>query len=99
MSSSAPSSYKHHRHPLAVLLQLPTAEVYTHTHTYSNQLLIPTTVCYVEQDVVLMMCLYGVDSVSLLGKPPDSTVMSVATGKNLDAIPRKVRTHIYCCFS
>uniref|UniRef100_A0A4W6EKS1 Transmembrane protein 94 n=1 Tax=Lates calcarifer TaxID=8187 RepID=A0A4W6EKS1_LATCA len=29
-------------------------------------------------------------SVSLLGKPPDSSVMAVATGKNLDAIPRKV---------
>ncbi|XP_026171149.1 transmembrane protein 94 isoform X5 [Mastacembelus armatus] len=28
-------------------------------------------------------------SVSLLGKPPDSSVMTVATGKNLDSIPRK----------
>lgn len=27
---------------------------------------------------------------SLLGKPPDTTAMTVATGKNLDAIPRKV---------
>lgn len=29
-------------------------------------------------------------SVSLLGKPPDSSVMTVATGKNLDSIPKKV---------
>ncbi|XP_024913277.1 transmembrane protein 94 isoform X2 [Cynoglossus semilaevis] len=34
-------------------------------------------------------------SVSLLGKPPDCSVMGVATGKNLDAIPRKVRCEVF----
>lgn len=38
------------------------------------------------------LCCVG--SVSLLGKPPDSTVMTVPTGKNLDAIPRKVGSDI-----
>ncbi|XP_026207785.1 transmembrane protein 94 isoform X2 [Anabas testudineus] len=37
-------------------------------------------------------------SVSLLGKPPDSTVMTVATGKNLDAIPRKTQNYFLGCF-
>ncbi|XP_062298211.1 transmembrane protein 94 isoform X2 [Scomber scombrus] len=37
-------------------------------------------------------------SVSLLGKPPDSSVMSVATGKNLDAIPRKTQNYFLGCF-
>lgn len=45
--------------------------------------------------------LFSVGSVSLLGKPPDSTVMTVATGKNLDAIPKKVvssmRNRVYSC--
>lgn len=40
--------------------------------------------------VILRVSLCCVDSVSLLGKPPDNSVMTVATGKNLDAIPRKV---------
>ncbi|CAN9508711.1 unnamed protein product [Ophioblennius macclurei] len=37
-------------------------------------------------------------SVSLLGKPPDSSVMTVATGKNLDAIPRKTQNYFLGCF-
>lgn len=37
-------------------------------------------------------------SVSLLGKPADSSVMSVATGKNLDAIPRKTQNYFLGCF-
>ncbi|XP_063337806.1 transmembrane protein 94 isoform X1 [Pelmatolapia mariae] len=37
-------------------------------------------------------------SVSLLGKPPDSTVMTVATGKNLDAIPKKTQNYFLGCF-
>ncbi|XP_040922706.1 transmembrane protein 94 isoform X2 [Toxotes jaculatrix] len=37
-------------------------------------------------------------SVSLLGKPPDSSVMAVATGKNLDAIPRKTQNYFLGCF-
>ncbi|XP_074476781.1 transmembrane protein 94 isoform X6 [Sebastes fasciatus] len=37
-------------------------------------------------------------SVSFLGKPPDSSVMTVATGKNLDAIPRKTQNYFLGCF-
>nr|XP_043869091.1 transmembrane protein 94 isoform X1 [Solea senegalensis] len=37
-------------------------------------------------------------SVSLLGKPPDFSVMGVATGKNLDAIPRKTQNFFLGCF-
>uniref|UniRef100_A0A8C9XQ44 Transmembrane protein 94 n=1 Tax=Sander lucioperca TaxID=283035 RepID=A0A8C9XQ44_SANLU len=37
-------------------------------------------------------------SVSFLGKPPDSSVMNVATGKNLDAIPRKTQNYFLGCF-
>uniref|UniRef100_A0AAQ5Y6R6 Cation-transporting P-type ATPase C-terminal domain-containing protein n=1 Tax=Amphiprion ocellaris TaxID=80972 RepID=A0AAQ5Y6R6_AMPOC len=37
-------------------------------------------------------------SVSLLGKPPDCSVMTVATGKNLDAIPRKTQNYFLGCF-
>ena len=29
-------------------------------------------------------------SISLLGKPPHSSIMSMATGKNLQSIPKKV---------
>ncbi|XP_029383432.1 transmembrane protein 94 isoform X2 [Echeneis naucrates] len=37
-------------------------------------------------------------SVSLLGKPPENSVMAVATGKNLDAIPRKTQNYFLGCF-
>uniref|UniRef100_A0A8C9TT75 Transmembrane protein 94 n=1 Tax=Scleropages formosus TaxID=113540 RepID=A0A8C9TT75_SCLFO len=37
-------------------------------------------------------------SVSLLGKPPDSSVMTVATGKNLESIPRKTQHYFLGCF-
>ncbi|XP_056153007.1 transmembrane protein 94 [Lampris incognitus] len=37
-------------------------------------------------------------SVSFLGKPPDSSVMTVATGKNLDAIPKKTQNYFLGCF-
>ncbi|XP_040885349.1 transmembrane protein 94-like [Toxotes jaculatrix] len=37
-------------------------------------------------------------SVSLLGKPPDTSVMAVATGKNLDTIPRKTQNYFLGCF-
>ncbi|XP_040885345.1 transmembrane protein 94-like [Toxotes jaculatrix] len=37
-------------------------------------------------------------SVSLLGKPPDTSVMAVATGKNLDFIPRKTQNYFLGCF-
>ncbi|XP_063077900.1 transmembrane protein 94 isoform X2 [Engraulis encrasicolus] len=41
---------------------------------------------------------YPLLSVSFLGKPPDSSVMTVATGKNLDAIPRKTQQYFLGCF-
>ncbi|XP_056285009.1 transmembrane protein 94 isoform X1 [Pseudoliparis swirei] len=37
-------------------------------------------------------------SVSFLGKPPDNLAMTVATGKNLDAIPRKTQNYFLGCF-
>ncbi|XP_072311637.1 transmembrane protein 94 isoform X2 [Eucyclogobius newberryi] len=37
-------------------------------------------------------------SLSLLGKPPDSSVMTVATGKNLNAIPKKTQNYFLGCF-
>ncbi|XP_036811616.1 transmembrane protein 94 isoform X1 [Oncorhynchus mykiss] len=37
-------------------------------------------------------------SVSFLGKPPESSVMNVATGKNQDAIPRKTQNYFLGCF-
>uniref|UniRef100_A0A673M652 Transmembrane protein 94-like n=1 Tax=Sinocyclocheilus rhinocerous TaxID=307959 RepID=A0A673M652_9TELE len=42
-------------------------------------------------DILWLSCFcYPLLSVSFLGKPPDSSVLTVATGKNLDSIPRKV---------
>uniref|UniRef100_A0A672N4M6 Transmembrane protein 94 n=1 Tax=Sinocyclocheilus grahami TaxID=75366 RepID=A0A672N4M6_SINGR len=42
-------------------------------------------------DILWLSCFcYPLLSVSFLGKPPDGSVMTVATGKNLDSIPRKV---------
>ncbi|XP_047465061.1 transmembrane protein 94 isoform X2 [Mugil cephalus] len=50
-------------------------------------------------DILWVSCFsYPLLSVSLLGKPPDSSVMSVATGKNLDAIPRKTQNYFLGCF-
>ncbi|XP_061665554.1 transmembrane protein 94 isoform X4 [Syngnathoides biaculeatus] len=37
-------------------------------------------------------------SLSLLGKPSDSSVMTVATGKNLDSIPKKTQNYFLGCF-
>ncbi|CAB1338150.1 unnamed protein product, partial [Coregonus sp. 'balchen'] len=37
-------------------------------------------------------------SVSFLGKPPEGSVMNVATGKNQDAIPRKTQNYFLGCF-
>uniref|UniRef100_A0A8C1BI59 Transmembrane protein 94 n=1 Tax=Cyprinus carpio carpio TaxID=630221 RepID=A0A8C1BI59_CYPCA len=43
-------------------------------------------------DILWLSCFcYPLLSVSFLGKPPDSSVMTVATGKNLDSIPRKTQ--------
>ncbi|XP_016427783.1 transmembrane protein 94-like isoform X2 [Sinocyclocheilus rhinocerous] len=43
-------------------------------------------------DILWLSCFcYPLLSVSFLGKPPDSSVLTVATGKNLDSIPRKTQ--------
>ncbi|XP_017339596.1 transmembrane protein 94 isoform X2 [Ictalurus punctatus] len=45
-------------------------------------------------DILWLSCFcYPLLSVSFLGKPPDSSVMTVATGKNLDDIPRKTQQY------
>ncbi|XP_069578597.1 transmembrane protein 94 isoform X5 [Brachyistius frenatus] len=50
-------------------------------------------------DILWVSCFsYPLLSVSLLGKPPDSSVMTVATGKNLDAIPKKTQNYFLGCF-
>ncbi|XP_066560947.1 transmembrane protein 94 [Amia ocellicauda] len=50
-------------------------------------------------DILWLSCFcYPLLSVSFLGKPPDSSVMTVATGKNLDAIPRKTQQYFLVCF-
>uniref|UniRef100_A0A671PBL1 Transmembrane protein 94-like n=1 Tax=Sinocyclocheilus anshuiensis TaxID=1608454 RepID=A0A671PBL1_9TELE len=43
-------------------------------------------------DILWLSCFcYPLLSVSFLGKSPDSSMMTVATGKNLDSIPRKTQ--------
>ncbi|KAJ6660318.1 hypothetical protein lerEdw1_017741 [Lerista edwardsae] len=37
-------------------------------------------------------------SISLLGKPPHSSIMSMATGKNLTSIPKKTQHYFLFCF-
>ncbi|XP_076007967.1 transmembrane protein 94 isoform X2 [Genypterus blacodes] len=50
-------------------------------------------------DILWLSCIScPLISVSLLGKPSDSSVMTVATGKNLDAIPRKTQNYFLGCF-
>ncbi|XP_038160448.1 transmembrane protein 94 isoform X1 [Cyprinodon tularosa] len=50
-------------------------------------------------DILWMSCFScPLLSVSLLGKPPDSSVMTVATGKNLDSIPKKTQNYFLGCF-
>ncbi|XP_028331237.1 transmembrane protein 94 isoform X2 [Gouania willdenowi] len=50
-------------------------------------------------DILWLSCFsFPLLSVSLLGKPPDSSVMTVATGKNLDSIPRKTQNFFLGCF-
>ncbi|KAJ8363626.1 hypothetical protein SKAU_G00124570 [Synaphobranchus kaupii] len=50
-------------------------------------------------DILWLSCFcYPLLSMSFLGKPADSSVMSVATGKNLDAIPRKTQQYFLGCF-
>nr|XP_014344778.1 PREDICTED: uncharacterized protein KIAA0195-like [Latimeria chalumnae] len=43
-------------------------------------------------DVLCLSCIYfPLVSVSFLGKPPDSTIMNVATGKNLKFLPKRTQ--------
>ncbi|XP_030390160.1 transmembrane protein 94 isoform X2 [Gopherus evgoodei] len=50
-------------------------------------------------DILWLSCFcYPLLSVSLLGKPPHSSVMSMATGKNLTAIPKKTQHYFLLCF-
>uniref|UniRef100_A0A3Q2FPS6 Transmembrane protein 94 n=1 Tax=Cyprinodon variegatus TaxID=28743 RepID=A0A3Q2FPS6_CYPVA len=49
-------------------------------------------------DILWMSCFSCPLLVSLLGKPPDSSVMTVATGKNLDSIPKKTQNYFLGCF-
>uniref|UniRef100_W5N072 Transmembrane protein 94 n=1 Tax=Lepisosteus oculatus TaxID=7918 RepID=W5N072_LEPOC len=50
-------------------------------------------------DLLWLSCFcYPLLSVSFLGKPADSLVMTVATGKNLDSIPRKTQQYFLVCF-
>ncbi|XP_072098754.1 transmembrane protein 94 isoform X2 [Mobula birostris] len=50
-------------------------------------------------DVLWLSCFcYPLLSASLLGKPPDSSVMTVATGKNFLSIPKKTQQHFLVCF-
>ncbi|XP_019731271.1 transmembrane protein 94 isoform X2 [Hippocampus comes] len=50
-------------------------------------------------DILWLSCFsFPLLSLSLLGKPRDSSVMTVATGKNLDAIPKKTQNYFLGCF-
>ncbi|XP_038597863.1 transmembrane protein 94 isoform X1 [Tachyglossus aculeatus] len=50
-------------------------------------------------DILWLSCFcYPLLSISLLGKPPHSSIMSVATGKNLLSIPKKTQHYFLLCF-
>ncbi|CAH2302414.1 transmembrane 94 isoform X1 [Pelobates cultripes] len=50
-------------------------------------------------DILWLSCfVYPLLSVSLLGKPPDNSIMTVATGKNLHSIPKKTQHYFLVCF-
>ncbi|XP_040186186.1 transmembrane protein 94 isoform X5 [Rana temporaria] len=50
-------------------------------------------------DILWLSCFcYPLLSVSLIGKPADISIMSVATGKNLRSIPKKTRQYFLVCF-
>ncbi|XP_068119528.1 endoplasmic reticulum magnesium-transporting P-type ATPase isoform X2 [Hyperolius riggenbachi] len=50
-------------------------------------------------DILWLSCFcYPLLSFSLLGKPADPSIMSVATGKNLHSIPRKTQHYFLLCF-
>ncbi|KAG8446140.1 hypothetical protein GDO86_013849 [Hymenochirus boettgeri] len=50
-------------------------------------------------DILWLSCFcYPLLSGSLLGKPPDNSIMGVATGKNLHTIPKKTQHYFLFCF-
>ncbi|KAL0594552.1 Transmembrane protein 94 [Plecturocebus cupreus] len=50
-------------------------------------------------DILWLSCFcYPLLSISLLGKPPHSSIMSMATGKNLQSIPKKTQHYFLLCF-
>ncbi|EHB10775.1 hypothetical protein GW7_04468 [Heterocephalus glaber] len=50
-------------------------------------------------DILWLSCFcYPLLSISLLGKPPHSAIMSMATGKNLQSIPKKTQHYFLLCF-
>jgi len=50
-------------------------------------------------DILWLSCFcYPLLSISLLGKPPHSSIMSMATGKNLQSIPKKTQHYFLFCF-
>ncbi|XP_040124389.2 transmembrane protein 94 isoform X9 [Ictidomys tridecemlineatus] len=50
-------------------------------------------------DILWLSCFcYPLLSISLLGKPPHSSIMSMATGKNLHSIPKKTQHYFLLCF-
>ncbi|XP_057357683.1 transmembrane protein 94 isoform X6 [Manis pentadactyla] len=50
-------------------------------------------------DILWLSCFcYPLLSMSLLGKPPHSSIMSMATGKNLQSIPKKTQHYFLLCF-
>ncbi|XP_029456392.1 transmembrane protein 94 isoform X2 [Rhinatrema bivittatum] len=50
-------------------------------------------------DILWLSCFcYPLLSMSLLGKPPHNSIMTVATGKNLSSIPRKTQHYFLLCF-
>nr|XP_013799559.1 PREDICTED: uncharacterized protein KIAA0195 homolog [Apteryx mantelli mantelli] len=50
-------------------------------------------------DIVWLSCFcYPLLSISLLGKPPHSSIMTMATGKNLTSIPKKTQHYFLFCF-
>nr|XP_033817348.1 transmembrane protein 94 isoform X2 [Geotrypetes seraphini] len=50
-------------------------------------------------DILWLSCFcYPLLSVSLLGKPPHNSILTMATGKNLSWIPRKTQQYFLLCF-
>ncbi|XP_044155943.1 transmembrane protein 94 isoform X1 [Bufo gargarizans] len=55
--------------------------------------------CLSTTDILWLSCFcFPLLSVSLLGKPSDNSIMTVATGKNLQSIPKKTQNYFLLCF-